>query len=125
LNQAVTIGEVSIKVTGVASAGNSIQYTSFGNKLQAAGVWIKVDLVIGNVSNKTKSLGTWDFKLNDAQGRVYDASSDSFTFAIFQNLKSPSDPIPPGSAISTALLFDTTAGATGFQLEAAPDFKKQ
>lgn len=125
MNQAVQVGEVALLVASAQNAGKSITYSSFGNKLEAAGTWVAVKIRIANTSNKTKSLGTWDFELTDSQGRTYEASSQSFTYAIFQSLKSPSDPIPPGSAIETTLLFDVTANATGLKLVAKPDFKKQ
>lgn len=125
LNQKVQVGEVALLVASVGDNGKSIKYTSYGNTLDAVGTWITVKISITNTSNKTKSLSTWDFVLTDAQGRTYEASSQSFSYAIFQNLKSPSDPIPPGSAIETTLLFDVTQGASGLQLVAKPDFKKQ
>lgn len=88
---------------------------------KARGVFVVALLDVTNLASQQRELGSGIFMATDAQGRVYEFSSDA-SLAYYQTYSTSSwflDEIPASSQVSIPLVFDVSPDATQISLLAS------
>ena len=96
----------------------SLQWSEFGNKIDALGQWVIISLTLRNIGNQNFSINTFDFKLTESSGVLYDTSSklEAYSYIRYKKLTNLGEQFPPGVDVMTALVFDVNPAATGLRL---------
>lgn len=94
----------------------SVQWSEFGNKTDAKGIWQIVHVQVENIGKQTYPINSWDFEIVDANKIIFKADSQSIMYSSFKKLDKPMDNYPPGVPAEIGLLFDVNPNATGLRL---------
>jgi hypothetical protein len=117
IGQSVNVGSWKVTVEK-AQKTKSIDWSGLGSTEDAKGVFVKVYVTAQNVTNKTDSIKSFDYKLHDSSGAEYDACI-SFACIAYPNQEKRdnfSSSTPPRSSTKLLALFDVATDAQGLEL---------
>ena len=105
------------KVTNVEYT-KVLQYSEFGNKVSAKGIFVIAYLTLKNVGKSNYTNNPFNWQLTDDAGIRYDTSDESATYSFlrFKNLVSLGDQFPPGLELNSAVIYDINPSAKGLKL---------
>ena len=105
-------------VTSVERVDGELVWSRFGNKSTAAGQWLVVTLEITNTGQDSRTLTTRDFELRTATGQMIKHITDGIWigYAQYTDRTALGRPIPPGTKVTTPLLFDIPKDLQGLDL---------
>ncbi|MCS4276586.1 hypothetical protein M2390_001768 [Mycetocola sp. BIGb0189] len=108
IGEAVTAGSMEFTVTGVEEAGTTVggQYLS----ATAQGRFVRVALSVKNVGDKPETFLVNFLKIEDAQGRSFNADS-SATIYDTSSADTWISEINPGNSVTGSVIFDLPADA--------------
>lgn len=118
VGEVIAVGswKVTVEKTEVAP---EIDWTGFGNMEVAKGQYLKVYLSAENVTDKTDSPKSFDYKVRDSKGAEYTTCTELGCFAYPKQVQREglNNDIPPRTASKILALFDIAKDATGLTLE--------
>ncbi len=96
----------------------TLQWSEFGNKKDALGMWLVVSITLRNVGERNFTINVTDFQVQDSTAAKYDPSSafEAYSFVTYRKLTPLGSQFPPGLDVNSAIVFDVNPSATGLQL---------
>lgn len=120
LNQVVSAKNWDITLTAVDKPGQTLTWSTFGNKTAASGTWLVVSLDATNTGKENFGLSYSDFTLFDGNGVKYRVTDDSgvrYGYSETKGASSVGAQVPPGVKVHYLLVFDINPEAKGLRLE--------
>jgi hypothetical protein len=101
-----------------AEKAEEIEWSGFGNTEEATGVFVKVYVTVENVTNRTDSVNSFDYRLVDSKGAEYKACLDLACIAYSEREDRDffGEDVPPRSSGKLLAIFDVATDAEGLQL---------
>lgn len=125
LNTTVSVMNWDIKATKAEKLGQTLTWSQYGNKSQAAGTWFVVTVEMKNTGKTNFGINTHDFKLLDASGIEYKTSDDFGTYAYseYKGGQNIGKQVPPGVTVRYFVVFDIAPDAKGLRFQFDQDKK--
>jgi len=109
LNQVVSAKNWDITIIAVNKPGQTLAWSTYGNKTKAEGTWLVVSLDATNTGKENFGLNYSDFTLYDGNGNKYNVTDDSGIRYEYAETKGGSNigaQVPPGVKVHYFLVFD-------------------
>lgn len=118
VGEALSVGSWKVTVEKSATV-SEIDWSGVGNMEVAKGQFLKVYLTAENVTDKTDSPKSFDYKVRDDKGAQYSTCSELGCFGApgQEKLSNLNSDIPPRTSSKILVLFDVAKDAKGFTLE--------
>jgi len=106
-----------ITVDGVERPGKTVVWSKVGNKTDATGEFLIVNITAVNTGKENFGLNPWDFRVVTVDGTVYKTATCCFSYAEYKGMQGLSNQVPPGVPIKAPVIFDVTPGLAGLTFE--------
>jgi hypothetical protein len=105
-----------LAVSSVDRPGKSLVWSEFGNKQDAVGTWLVVNLALTNIGKSNFTVNAHDFELKDKGGVTYTTANCCFSYPSFKKILPMGQQMPPTVEGKSALIFDVAPTAEGLTL---------
>ncbi|MCX6024039.1 MAG: DUF4352 domain-containing protein [Chloroflexi bacterium] len=105
-----------VTLAGVERPGKSLVWSSFGNKQEAVGTWLVINVDLENTGKENFTVNDWDFELKTADGVTYKGANCCFLYADLKKMQKLGQQLPPGVPAKSALIYDIAPAAAGMTL---------
>ncbi len=118
MNQPISVGSWKITVEKTELVPEII-WSDFGNKQAATGQYLKVYMTTENITDKTDSPKSFDYKVRDSKGAEYATCGELACFAYPEREQriSLNKDTPPRTSSKVMVIFDVAKDASGLTLE--------
>ena len=112
IGEIATVGDWDVTVEKAEST-QEIEWSGVGNKEVAKGKFILVYVNVKNTTNKTATVNSFDYKLHDLQGAIYEPWIESayFSYSGQLNMSKFGEDIQPSSTTRLLAMFDVAEDA--------------